>query len=544
MVPENEPAQSRFPTLGPQVCDFIEEYLVYGPGVLKGDPYKIDNWLRALLYRIYEVFPQGHPLAGRRRFKLVCLSLKKGSSKTEIQAILAITEAHPEAPVRCDGFDAEGEPVGVGVSYPFIPMFAFSQEQSEELGFSVARTIIEESDPEFSRRFDVGMERIFVMDESGRENGKIIPVGNSPAARDGARTTFAAVDETHHLVLPRVKKAVMISRQNLFKRAGIYGSGWQFETTTSFSPGEGSVAEDTANYAAQVAAGTVADPGLFYFHRQADDDMPLDTQEQVKAALLEAAGPTALWSSDIDGLVSHWFEPNVDRAWYRRVWLNQPIAGAGRAFSRAEWDACQESIEPPEKGELVVLGFDGARKRDATALVAVDVERNHIFTLDIWEKPEYAEDDWEVPADEVDAMVEMAFETWDVWRMYADPPFWQDKLDQWAGQYGDKRVFSWWTNRPRPMAYALRNFREAMNTQAYSHDGNTHLGQHVFNSMRQLLTITDDEDRPLWNIRKERRDSPLKIDGAMAAVLAWEAAGDCIAAGKPRSRRSRQLVTF
>lgn len=544
LVPEIEPVELRFPTIGDQVSDFIEAFLVYGPGVLKGEPYKIEPWLRALILRMYEVFPQGDPLAGRRRFKLCCLSLKKGSSKTEIQAILAICEAHPDAPVRCDGFDASGEPVGVGVTNPFIPMFAFSLEQSEELGFSVARTIIEESDPSFSSIFDTGMERIMVLDERGREAGKIVPVGNSPAARDGARTTFAAVDETHHLTLPRMKKAVMISRQNLFKRAGIYGSGWQLETTTAFSPGEASVAEDTHTYAQRIAAGEVDDPALLYYHRQADDDMPMDTPENVRAALVQAAGPTAKWSSDIDGLVTHWFEPNVDRPWFRRVWLNQPIAGGGRAFTKAEWDECMEPQKSPDGDTVIVLGFDGARRRDATALIACDVERRYMWPIGIWTRPDHADDDWEMPHEEVDAAVAMAFEEWDVWRLYADPPYWQDKVDQWAGQYGEKRVVSWWTNRSRPMAYALRNFKEAMAGRLFTHDGDPLLGSHVSAAMKQTLTITDDEDKPLWVIRKERPDSPLKIDGAMAAVLAWEASGDCIAAGIPRTRRSRSLVTF
>jgi len=31
-------AEEEWPTLGPQVCDFIEAYLVFGPGDLRGQP--------------------------------------------------------------------------------------------------------------------------------------------------------------------------------------------------------------------------------------------------------------------------------------------------------------------------------------------------------------------------------------------------------------------------------------------------------------------------------------------------------------------------
>jgi hypothetical protein len=35
----------------------------------------------------------------------------------------------------------------------------------------------------------------------------------------------------------------------------------------------------------------------------------------------------------------------------------------------------------------------------------------------------------------------------------------------------------------------------------------------------------------VWLIRKDRADSPRKIDLAMAAVLSWEARSDAVAAG-------------
>src|SRR5687767_5058375 len=90
-----------YPTLGPQVCAFIEQNMVFGPGDLKGKPLVLDDERRALIYRMYEVFPKGHARTGRRRFKRVGLSLPKGLGKTELAAIVAICEFHPEAPVRC-----------------------------------------------------------------------------------------------------------------------------------------------------------------------------------------------------------------------------------------------------------------------------------------------------------------------------------------------------------------------------------------------------------------------------------------------------------
>lgn len=80
-----------FPTLGPQVCDFLEERFVYGPGPIKGEPYKVRDDLRYMIYRAYEHYPNGYiidygegevvDLSGRRHFSKVVLSLPKGSAK-------------------------------------------------------------------------------------------------------------------------------------------------------------------------------------------------------------------------------------------------------------------------------------------------------------------------------------------------------------------------------------------------------------------------------------------------------------------------------
>ncbi len=97
----------KWPSLGFQVCNFIEERLVFGPGDLRGQPAVLDNEKRSLIWRMYEIYPENHPKAGRRRFKRVAVSLRKGTAKTEFAAWIAACELHPEGPVRCDGYHVE-----------------------------------------------------------------------------------------------------------------------------------------------------------------------------------------------------------------------------------------------------------------------------------------------------------------------------------------------------------------------------------------------------------------------------------------------------
>ena len=78
-----------FPSLGGQVCAFIEERAVYGPGSLKGQPARLNADQKLIIWRAYEVFPKGHRRAGRRRFDRVGISVRKGSAKSELMAWLA-----------------------------------------------------------------------------------------------------------------------------------------------------------------------------------------------------------------------------------------------------------------------------------------------------------------------------------------------------------------------------------------------------------------------------------------------------------------------
>lgn len=520
--------KTAWPTLGPQVCEWIEEYLVFGPGDLRGEPAQIDAEKRALIYRMYELFPRDHPQAGRRRFKRCAISLRKGTAKTELAAWLAAVELHPFGPVRCDGWDADGQPVGVGVNDPYIPMVAYTEEQSDELAYSALKVMLEYSS--LADDFDIGLERIMRL----TGDGKAVSLATSPDARDGARTTFQVFDETHRFTMPRLKAAHKTMLANTPKR--FYADAWSLEITTAPAPGEGSVAEDTMDYARQIDGGAIKDSRLFFFHRQASDDHDLETAEGVRAAVIEASGPAAAWS-DIDGICEQWRDPTSDKTYLERVWLNRLVRGSDRAFDAERWKALADPGYQPEPGALITLGFDGGRWHDSTAIVATEVVTGFQWPIGLWEQPENIEN-WEVPADEVDQAMAGAFETYEVWRAYCDPPYWEITVSAWAGRWGEKRVIEWWTNRQKQTAYAIKGFNTAITSGELLHSGDSGLQRHIGNAVRKYLLLRDEDGQPLWTIYKERPDSPHKIDEAMAAILSWEARSDALAAGVGVVKRS------
>ena len=521
MVPalDDEP----WPTLGPQIIDWMEAFLVFGPGDIRGKPAKLDAEKRAFVTRSYEVYPKGHPQAGRRRFKRVAISIRKGLAKSEFLAWIAAVELHKDGPVRCDGFDASGNPVGRPVADPYIPLIAYTEEQSDELGYSALKCVLEEGP--LARDFDIGLMRILRKDGKGRA----VSLAGSPDARDGARTTAQWLDETHRMVLARQVQAFTTMLNNIPKRMG--SDAWTLETTTAYSPGENSIAERTHEYAKLVAGGTVTDPRLFFFHRQAGDQHDLDTEEGARAAVLEASGPAAAWADILELRRA----PDTDLSYWERVWCNRIIRQSDHAFDVKLW-AQQATPDRypdgrPPKGAWVVFGFDGSRSNDATALIGTEITTGYQWVEGLWERPAHAPEDWTVPVPEVTAVLEASFQRWQVWRVYCDPPYWETPISEWAGHWGDKVILEWPTYRQRPMAFALRGYIAAIAGGELTHSGDPRMARHIGNAVRRPLQLRDDDGRPFFLVSKERPDSPNKMDAAMGGCLSWECRTDALTAG-------------
>ncbi|GLY21684.1 terminase large subunit [Micromonospora sp. NBRC 101691] len=534
-----------WPTLGPGICDLIEDGACFGPGDLRGEPAVIDDEKRALIYRAYEVFPRDHPKAGKRRFKRVCISLRKGTAKTELAAWVAFAELHPEAPVRTDGWRKQGGvwvPVGRPVRDPYIPMIAHTEEQTEELAYAALLVMCAEGPDQ--DLFDCTLERITRVNG----DGKAVALASAPDSRDGARTTFQHADEPHRLKLPRQVQAWQTMLQNIPKRP--IADPWSLSTTTAGVPGEGSVAEQEREYARRIAEGKARDRQLFYFHREASPSHDLTTDEGLRAAIVEASGPAVAKWSDIDSIASLFHQADTDKAYFERVWLNRWVASSRQAFDPVRWT--KDLVRPDVRiadGEPITIGFDGARWRDACGFVATHIETGFQWPLAVWEKPVSDKatavadvDEWEVTDEQVDGALAEAVDRFQVVLVYADPPRFEANVARWSGLYGDRRVAEWYTNRPRQIGVAMRAFKTAQTSGEVTNSGDAVYARHIGNSRKGDLKILDDDDTPLWTIYKERPDSPLYIDLAMAGCLSWRARLDALAKGGWQRKKRRTII--
>ena len=535
-----------WPTLGPQVRQLIQERAIHGPGDLRGQDPIIDVEKAALIDRIYQVFPRDHPRAGRRRFKRCAVSLRKGSAKTELAAWIMFAELHPEGPVRTDGWrqvDGIWQPVGRPVVDPYIPMVAYTEEQTEELAYGALLCMCQEG-PD-ADLFDAGKERI----TRAYGDGKAEAMASSPNSADGARTTCQHFDETHRMVLPRLKDARQTMRNNLPKRT--IADPWELETTTTYAEGEGSCAQDTHEYAEDIAKGKLKDSTLFFFHREAPakDDEDLTDPAQIREAIRVASGPAlAKWQDfegQIDSIASLYNQPDTDKAYWERVWLNRRVSSARQAFDPARWRELARPGVRIEDGEPITIGFDGARWRDAAGFIATHIETGFQWPLAAWEKPEKVKpEDWEITDEQVDGALAEAFDRYHVVLVYADPPRFEANVAKWSGRFGVHRVAEWYTNRPRQIGQAMRAFRTAQTSGALTHDGDARYARHIANSRKGDLNQRDDDETPLWTIYKPRPDSPLFIDLAMAGCLSWRARLDALAKGEWRRPARRKVIVM
>lgn len=512
-----------FPSLGWDVAAWIEDTLTVPDGERQGQPLNLTDEQLSFIIRLYRVDER----AGQRREKRRAVLVRpKGWGKSPFLAAVALAEL--AGPVVPDGFDAAGEPVGKPRATPWIQVASVSEDSTDNTWSALYQMAQDGSVADHAPGLDVGLTRIFLPG-----GGRCEPVTSKAGSREGQRLTFAVLDETH-LWTPSsggVKLADTL-RRNLAKM-----DGCSVETTNAPFLGEQSVAEDTIEACRRGGAATA---GVLFDHREAPETDLTDITA-LRAALAFVYGD-AFWIN-LDRLIEEIADPNTDPDDSRRFYLNQVRAAADRAFDRERWAELARPGEQVPAKTPIVLGFDGSRFDDATALIGTVIASGYQFVLGLWEKPAgKAGDGWEVPADEVDAAVADAFDRFKVWRMYADPPYWESNVAAWAGRYGRERVVEWWTHRDRQVAYALAAYKLAMTTGELTHDADGRMARHMGNAVRRKARARDEDGKPMWTIGKTARQSPYKIDAAMAGCLSWEARRDAVAAGQANKTRRRIVV--
>lgn len=485
------------PTLGPQVCRWMERSLVHGPGDKFGQPFRLDPFMREFVWRAYELRPDG-----RRRITRALLGVAKGNAKTELAA--AISCAELGGPVVFDRWGPDGSPIGKRRTSPDIPVAAASFEQADLL-FGCARVMIKEGP--LAPYFEVYDTEILVKGGPGR----MYRVAAMAGTNDGTRPTFFPADELHEWTGNKERVHLVLSNGRA-KRA----DSWELSISTAGWDIRSLLGRKYLHGKRVLAKEEKDDALLFVWYEPSAKVVDLNDEGALRQAIQEANPATFL---NIEAVAQRAKE--IPEYEFRRYHLNQWVDSPERWLPFGTWDKCAEKDRgKPEDGTEIVLGFDGSYSGDSTALVGATVEKEpHLFVVGAWEKGR--DENWRVDTPDVENSIRDACQKWAVRSIGCDPFRWQRTL-QALGEEGLPMV-EWPSHQPSRMVPACAEFYDSATNDRLTHDGDERMAQHISNAVVRI-----DSRGP--RISKDHKDSGRHIDLAVAAIIAHDMAVRALAA--------------
>ena len=269
----------------------------------------------------------------------------------------------------------------------------------------------------------------------------------------------------------------------------------------SDSTGRDSVCYRQYKHGVDVALGVEEDPGFFFCWWGAPDGAD-HTDPEVWKKANPGYGDIPNPEDVADAL------KRLPENEFRTKRLNQWVAASEAWLPAGAWDVLEDSEREVPKHSRIVIGFDGSRKRDTTALIGITFgPKPHVFVLGWWENP--GANDWQVPAGEVVHTIRQACKDYNVAEIAVDQSLWQTELEDLETE---RLPIAQHSQHASMMVPATQRFYEAVIGQELTHDGDPRLSRHMRHAILRYTV-----NGPM--IYKESKDSPRKIDGAVASVM-------------------------
>lgn len=528
-------------TLGWSAIGWIEDYLLQPDGTDAGEAFRLtDEQMRFLLWW-YAIDARG-----RFVYRAGMLRRMKGWGKDPFAAAICCVEFL--GPCRFGGWDAKGEPIAVPHQASNVQIAAVSQDQVKRNTMSLFPQMLSSRALD---EYDVDLGKEIIYAHGARCRIELLTT--SARSAEGPRPTFILKNETQHWIASNGGHDMSaVCARNAAKSRD--GSTRALAISNAHAPGELSDAElDYESY-------MKGDIGFLYDSLEATDavvealnilklnseaeEAEAERLRQLLAAELTACRGDSVWL-DVERLMAECLAPRTPVNEALRFYFNRLAASEDRAFRRERWDELAVRVEPEpdgprdrryraEPGAAVTLGFDGSVNDDWTALIVTEIATGIQWPAGIWEPRQDDRGEWSIDVNDVDATVDDLMQTYDVWRMLADPFWWMEHLSKWAGKYnrpGHDVVISFPTTNLKATALAILDYRNAIEAGEVRHDGDARMSAAIGNCFKRMRSFRDDKGEQMFTIEKERPGSPLKIDPAMAGALSWRARRDAIAAG-------------
>lgn len=370
--------------------------------------------------------------------------------------------------------------------------------------FNVAKRMVE-LDPQLDDR-QGGIIHVYRDVLEYAEKGSIYKVISSEAfTKEGLNPNVIVYDELHAAPTDELYNVMTLaqgSRRDPLLIA-ITTAGVKADTT-----GADSICYRLYQQGVRIATGEENDPTFFMAWWGAPEGADYKDPEVWKAA--NPGYNDLIDPEDFQAVIKRVHENE-----FRTKRLNQWVSSAKAWLPQGAWAACRTDREFTPGARGVVLGFDGSKSGDITALVAVTVDTDpQVIVLGTWEKPRDADKEWRIPRGEVKDRIRQACRDYHVREVACDEYMWQDSLEQLEAEGIPIVTFPQTLSRMNP---ATQRMYEMVANQAISHDGNPALARHFENC--QLKT-----DARGSRVVKDAHNSPRKIDLAVATIMAVDRA--------------------
>jgi phage terminase large subunit-like protein len=479
--PLSSPPWTDAPTDGPKVAAWIQKHCRCGEGDRWGQPVRLHTFQKMFLCWLFQLHPTGRR---KYRYRTALLEVAKGNGKTGLASwVGAYQLVHQNSAV--------------------IPVAAASYDQADLL-FGDMRAAIGES-PTLAPAFSVFDGEIQLNGSPSRAY-KIAAVAGT---NDGQRPSTFLADEVHEWVSGKERVHLVISngcaKRDESMIVNTTTPGWDLHT----------LAGRMHEYGLKVNSGEINDPEtLFVWWGCEPDRYDLDTDDGLLAAVKDA-NPAADLFLNTANVVARYHQ--IPRNEFLRYHLACWTSSQDSFLPEGAWSACEQLGGIPASTE-VCLGFDGSHTNDSTALVVVSCRTDesvpHIDVAQCWEKPLQAGQDWMVPIVDVEDAIRKACERWNVRWIVADKFGYGHSLQILKNE--GLPVMDMPQNDANMMP-ATRGFWDGVMNHDLTHSGDLRLKRHMGNARVKIGARG-------MKISKDARNSPRKIDLAVAAVMAYDLA--------------------
>jgi phage terminase large subunit-like protein len=329
-------------------------------------------------------------------------------------------------------------------------------------------------------------------------------------SKEGLNPHFVMFDELHaqpNRELFDVMSLSMGSRGRLATLVAITTAGVKADNT-----GHDSIAYSLYQYGQKISTAEVDDTS--YFMAWWEDDGDHRDPETWKKA-----NPGYGDISDPEDFVSA--VRRTPEAEFRTKRCNQWVSSATAWLPTGAWDKCESQFSISQDDEII-LGFDGSFSGDASVIVGATIpktedEKVRIFLVRSWEKDLVEGDpNWRVDISEVeDEIVKFCANHPNVREIACDPFRWQRSMQVLEDR--GLPVVEWPSTSAARMVKACAIFYDGVVEERFLHDGDPVLSRHLDNAVTKVDNLGP-------RIVKEKRNSPRKIDAAVAAVIAVDRA--------------------